>query len=68
MQCVMGVVGKGRNDGPGQSKAMYTVRVLFLGGGCCFKVWVLLGGAGGLYDLGLWFGLLDEKVSGAEWS
>ena len=32
MQCVRGVVGKGRNHGPGQSKALYSVRVL-LGGG-----------------------------------
>ena len=32
MQCVRGVVGKGRNHGPDQSKALYSVRVL-LGGG-----------------------------------
>ena len=44
MQCVRGVVGKGRNHGPDQSKALYSVRVLFFEGGCCFKVWVLLGG------------------------
>ena len=44
MQCIRGVDGKGRNHGPGQSKALYSVRVLFLGGGCCFKAWVLLGG------------------------
>ena len=32
MQCIRGVDGKGQSHGPGQSKALYSVRVL-LGGG-----------------------------------
>ena len=58
MQCIRGVDGKGQSHGPGQSKALYSVRVL-VGGGPELV---------GSMILGLWFGLLDEKVSGAEWS